>query len=316
MGLDILKTELISKTHSLLLQMPIFGASGTYGYVGEFENYLDENYKYGIVTKGLTLEERQGNSGDRIFETTAGMINRIGLENIGIERFLDEKLPDLKTKNIDFILNIAGSCIEDYEKLAEISNKNGIKAVEVNVSCPNVKSGCLEFGKNPEALKELVSLIRSKYDGFLIVKLSPNVSDIKPLVAAAESAGADCISAINTVHGLGVKLKFNGNLIIKNSVQGGLSGRCIKPVALYYVNQIRSVTNLPIIGIGGISCLDDILEFISVGADCVQVGTENFTNPSLISDLAKDLHNFILKQGFKDFDDLKHKIRGSINGKC
>ncbi len=309
MGIEKLKTVLKSHNRSLVLKTPILGASGTYGYNNEFEDFINLEYLGGVVTKGITLEKRLGNKGDRIFEVTSGMINRIGLENVGIERFIKEKLPVLKEKKIDFILNIAGSSFEDYEKLAKIVNDNNIKAIEVNVSCPNVNSGCLEFGKNPKTLEELVFKIRKNYDGFLIVKLSPNVSDIKPLALAVQNAGADCISAINTLHGLGIKLNYNGEVFTKKSVQGGLSGRCIKPVALYYVSQIKSVVDIPVIALGGISKIDDVFEFISAGADAVQTGTENFTNPSVISDIAADIEEFINKNNFKDFEDLKSKIR-------
>lgn len=313
MGIENLKTVLKSHNKILSLKTPLLGASGTYGYNTEFEDFIDLNYLGGVVTKGITLEERLGNEGDRIFETVSGMINRIGLENVGIEKFLNEKLPVLKEKNIDFILNIAGSSFEDYEKLASVANENNIKALEVNVSCPNVQSGCLEFGKNPETLEELVKKIRKNYEGFLIIKLTPNVSDIKPLVSAVENGSADCISAVNTVHGLGIKLNYINKTFYKKTVQGGLSGKCIKPVSLYYVNQIRSVTKLPIIAIGGISSMNDVFEFLSVGADAVQIGTENFTNPSIISDIAKEIEEFIAKNGFKDFEELKQTIRGIKN---
>ena len=181
-----LKTVLKSPNHTLTLKTPIIGASGTYGYCDEFEDFIDLNYFGAIATKGMTLEKRPGNSGERIFEVENGMINRIGLENIGIDAFIKEKLPYLLDNNIDFLLNIAGSSSEDYEKLATIAQENNIKAIEVNVSCPNVKQGCLEFGLNPESLFKLTQKIRHIYEGFLIVKLSPNTSDIKSLATATE----------------------------------------------------------------------------------------------------------------------------------
>ena len=238
MGLENLKTTLLNSKNdkSLILKTPIIGASGTYGYVVEYESFIDLNCLGAISTKGITLEKRPGNSGDRIFEVQGGMINRIGLENVGIQTFLLEKLPKLKQKNIDFLLNIAGSTTEDYERLAAIANEYEIKALEVNV-----KQGCLEFGLNPNALFELTKKIRKNYDGFLIVKLSPNTQDIKPLATAVEQAGADCISAINTLRGLGVDVNYVGNKFIKKTVQGGLSGSCIKPVALYMISQIKQV---------------------------------------------------------------------------
>ncbi|MBQ2984716.1 MAG: dihydroorotate dehydrogenase [Candidatus Gastranaerophilales bacterium] len=309
MGIEKLKTVLKNKNRSLTLKTPIISASGTYGYSDEYEDFIDLNCFGAISTKGITLEKRLGNDGDRIFEVKGGMINRIGLENVGIEKFIETKLPILRKKKIDFLLNIAGSTSQDYEKLALIAQKNNIEAIEVNVSCPNVKSGCLEFGLNPNSLYDLTSKIRKNYDGFLIVKLSPNTSDIKALATAVEEAGADCISAINTLRGLGIKLDWVGKKFIKKSVQGGLSGACIKPVALYMVNQIKEAVKIPIIAMGGIEKLQDLFEFISVGADAFQIGTANFINPSICSNLAKELNEFMIKNEIKDFEELKEVIK-------
>lgn len=309
MGIEKLKTVLKNKNRSLTLKTPIISASGTYGYSDEYEDFIDLNCFGAISTKGITLEKRLGNDGDRIFEVKGGMINRIGLENVGIEKFIETKLPILRKKKIDFLLNIAGSTSQDYEKLALIAQKNNIEAIEVNVSCPNVKSGCLEFGLNPNSLYDLTSKIRKNYDGFLIVKLSPNTSDIKALATAVEEAGADCISAINTLRGLGIKLDWVGKKFIKKSVQGGLSGACIKPVALYMVNQIKEAVKIPIIAMGGIEKLQDLFEFISVGADAFQIGTANFINPSISSNLAKELNEFMIKNEIKDFEELKEVIK-------
>ncbi len=309
MGLENLKTILKNKEKTFEIKSPIIAASGTYGYNDEFQDFIDSNYFGAISTKGITLEKRLGNEGDRIFEVQNGMINRIGLENVGIETFIKEKLPILKSKNIDFLLNIAGSTIEDYEKLAEIAQKYNIKALEVNVSCPNVKSGCLEFGLNPDSLFKLISKIRENYNNFLIVKLSPNTNNIKLLAKATENGGADCISAINTLRGLGIKIQFDGQKFIKKSVKGGLSGPCIKPIALYMIEEIRNSTNLPIIAMGGITKLSDLFEFILAGADAFQIGTANFIKPSICTDLAIELSDFIEKNNFKNFEELKNKIK-------
>lgn len=291
------------------MKNPVMTASGTYGYSDEFDAFLNVKNLGAIVTKGVTLEVRPGNEGRRIFETEAGMINRIGLENVGIEAFLSDKLPKLKEKGINFVLNIAGKTVEDYVRLAEICENDGISAIETNVSCPNVKSGCLEFGTDKNCLYDLISGIREKYKGFLIVKLTPNVTNIEELAFSAQNAGADCISAINTLKGLGVELNFNGTKVSKSFVQGGLSGRCVKPVALSMVKRIKEAVNLPIIGLGGISCLKDLLEFVTVGADAVQIGTENFTNPDIAERLVFELAEFIAVQGFKDFNNLKEELR-------
>lgn len=311
MGIENLLTVLKNEktNNSLTLKTPIIGASGTYGYADEYRDFINLDCLGAISTKGITLESRLGNDGDRIFEVEGGMINRIGLENVGIESFIKDKLPILNAKKIDFFLNIAGNTIEDYEKLSSIAQNNAIKALEVNVSCPNVKKGCLEFGLNPEGLYLLISKIRKNYSGFLTVKLSPNTSDIKALATAAESGGADCISAINTLRGLGVSVNYAANKFIKKTVQGGLSGACVKPVALYMVNQIKNAVKIPVIAMGGITKLSDLFEFISVGADAFQIGTANFKTPSICTSLAMELSEFMTKNNFSDFEQLKGAIR-------
>lgn len=308
--MNILKTIIKNNNKKLILKSPIIGASGTYGYADEFSDFVDINYLGAISTKGITLKPRQGNMGSRLYEVNQGLINAIGLENIGIERFIAEKLPILKQKNIDFLLNIAGSSVEDYEKLAIISKENNIKAIEVNVSCPNVKSGCIEFGLNPDSLYNLISKIRKNYDGFLIVKLSPNTSDIISLAQAAQSADADCISAINTLRSLGIKIQKTDGKFTKKVVEGGLSGACVKPVALYMVNKIKQSVKIPVIAMGGISKLQDLFEFMALGADAFQIGTANFINPAICGLLAKELENYIKENGFGDFENLKSKIKG------
>lgn len=291
------------------LKNPILTASGTFGYANEYEDFINVSNLGGIVTKAISLSPRLGNDGDRLFETYGGLINRIGLENVGIKEFIDKKLPILKSKNINYIMNLAGSTFEDYIETAKIANDNEIKAIEVNVSCPNVKTGCLEFGINPDSLGKLTNSIREVYNGFLIIKLTPNVSDIESLALSAQDNGADCISAINTIKGLGVKIEITPDFDIKKTmVQGGLSGRCIKPVALSMVKRIASVVKIPIIGIGGISNLDDVLEFFSCGADAIQIGSENFTNPSVSEKIIKDLENLLLKMNLT-LDELKRKLR-------
>ena len=309
MGIEAKNIDLSVDFGKFKLQNPVMTASGTFGYCDEFDAFLNVKNLGAIVTKGVTLEERPGNERRRIFECEAGMINRIGLENVGIEKFISKKLPELNKKGINFVLNIAGSSVEDYVKLGEISQANNIRAIEINVSCPNVKSGCLEFGTDEKCLYELISRIREVYNGFLIVKLTPNVTEIEKLAIAVEKAGADCISAINTLKGLGVELNFNGTKVSKSFVQGGLSGKCVKPVALSMVKRIKEAVSLPIIGLGGISCLKDLLEFVAVGADAVQIGTENFTNPDIAERLTVELAEFIEKQGFKSFNNLKEELR-------
>ena len=307
--------ENLTLTHlgNLTFKSPVFTASGTYGYADEYDDFIDVSKIGAVVTKAISLKPREGNKHTRILETEAGMINSIGLENVGIEGFLEKKLPVLKEKNIDFIMNIAGSTLDEYTQLAEICERNKIKSIELNVSCPNVKSGCLEFGVSPESLYELVFGVREKYKGFLIVKLTPNVTSIEDLALACERAGADCISAINTLKGLEVKFELVNGKFRKTKVQGGYSGKGVQPVALSMVNRIRQVVDLPIIGMGGIYTLDDMLKFFAVGADAVQIGTANFTYPDIAKRLQDELKEYIIKNNFRDLDDLKNKIRTCFN---
>lgn len=303
--------DLSIKIKDFEMENPIIAASGTYGYTNEFEVFCDIKKIGAVVTKGITLEPRLGNEGERIFETYGGMINRIGLENIGIEAFLKEKLPVIKNCNINFILNIAGNTPEDYLKLAQIAQENDIKAIELNVSCPNVKSGCIEFGVNKQALYELVLMVREHYKHCLIVKLSPNVTSAEEIAEAAQNAGADAVSAINTVRGMGVKLDFINGEFKKIAVSGGLSGRAIKPIALSFVDRISKVIDIPIIAIGGIYTLYDVLEFFSVGAKAVQIGTANFTHPDVAEKLVNDLEKFMEVNGFKTLEELQNKLTTS-----
>lgn len=302
---NILQTDL----NGLILKNPIMTASGTYGYADEYDDFINVENLGAIVTKAISLKPREGNKHTRIAETEAGMINSIGLENVGIEKFLKEKLPVLKEKNIDFIMNIAGSTQEEYTELAKICSENKIKAIELNVSCPNVKTGCIEFGVDEKALYNLVSEVRKNYKGYLIVKLTPNVTSIENIGIAAEKAGANAISAINTIKGMSIKLNYINGRFNKAVVQGGYSGIGIKPAALSAVSKLSKVVSIPIIGIGGIEKLNDILEFFAAGAQAIQIGTANFTHPDIAEKLIFELEEYILKNGFKDLNELKRELR-------
>lgn len=291
------------------IKNPIMTASGTYGYNDEYDDFIDVSSLGAIVTKAISLKPREGNKHNRITETKAGMINSIGLENVGIEKFLTDKLPVLKKKNIEFVINIAGSTIEEYIELAKKCETNKIKAIELNVSCPNVKAGCLEFGTDENSLYELVSQVRKEFTGFLIVKLTPNVTSIEKLGLAAQNAGADAVSAINTLKGVSIKFNYFNGRFNKTIVQGGYSGSGIKPVAISAVYRLSKVIDIPIIGIGGIETLEDVLEFFAAGADAVQVGTANFTHPEIAGKLVRELEEYIIKNGFKDLEELKKKLR-------
>ena len=215
----------------------------------------------------------------------------------------------MKKKNIEFVINIAGSTIEEYIELAKKCETNKIKAIELNVSCPNVKAGCLEFGTDENSLYELVSQVRKEFTGFLIVKLTPNVTSIEKLGLAAQNAGADAVSAINTLKGVSIKFNYFNGRFNKTIVQGGYSGAGIKPVAISAVYRLSKVIDIPIIGIGGIETLEDVLEFFAAGADAVQVGTANFTHPEIAGKLVRELEEYIIKNGFKDLEELKKKLR-------
>ncbi len=295
--------------NGLKLKNPIMTASGTYGYNLEYEDYTDLTLIGSIVTKAISLKPRAGNDWQRIIETECGMVNSIGLENVGFEVFLKEKLPVLMEKGIDFCVNLAGSSFEEYVELAGLCENNKIGIIELNVSCPNVNHGCLEFGVDDQVLYRLVSMVRGVYSGCLIVKLTPNVTSIEKLGLASQRAGANAVSAINTLKGLGLKLFYENGKFRKEQVKGGYSGKGIKPVALSAVARLKEVLDIPIIGMGGICCLEDIFEFFAVGAEAVQIGTANFTYPDIAGKIVLELEDFMNKNNFNTLDDLKGALR-------
>ena len=301
--------DLSVRKGKLSLKNPIMTASGTFGYADEFEDFIDVSRLGAVVTKAISLKPRPGNSWNRVIEVTSGMINSIGLENVGIEKFISDKLPVLRKKNIDFVVNLAGSGMDEYVELARICEANKIHAVELNVSCPNVKSGCLEFGTDAKTLGELVKSVRKVYNGCLIVKLTPNVTRIEDIALAAQENGADAVSAINTLKGLGMKLSFKNGKFYREQVIGGFSGMAVKPVALGVVNRLKQVLEIPIIGLGGIASMRDVLEFFAVGADAVQIGTANFTTPDISVRIIDELSAFMEENGFRTLEELKAELR-------
>jgi dihydroorotate dehydrogenase (NAD+) catalytic subunit len=303
------KPDLSVSIGKLKLKNPITTASGTFGYSNEYEEFMNLQNIGAIVTKGITLEPRAGNPQPRITEVKNGLINSIGLENVGIHSFIEHKLPVLIKENITFIVNIAGFSLEEYVKLGSICEEHNIQAVELNVSCPNVKEGCLEFGKDKDTLYKLVSSVREVYSNTLIVKLSPNVSNPAEIAAVVQKAQADAISAINTVKGMQVNVSCDKDKLKYSYVKGGLSGPCIKPVALSFIHEIRQAVDIPIIGMGGISSINDILEFFAVGSDAVQIGTANFTNPCISQQLAQELKELLVKYNINSLQDLIKGIR-------
>lgn len=285
------------------LQNPVMTASGTFGYGREFDHLIDLNRLGGIIVKGLSLLPSKGNPPPRIVETACGMINAIGLENVGIERFIAEKLPFLQDLNPPLLVNIYGKVQEDYHQLAaRIDEEAAIDGIEVNISCPNVKAGGMAFGVDPQAAFDVIRAVRSQTSKLVIVKLSPNVTDITEIAAAVEEAGADGISLINTISAMAVDVNTRRPKIA--NIIGGLSGPAIKPVALRMVWQVAQKSKLPIIGIGGIMTAEDALEFLITGATAIEVGTANFVNPRVTIDIIDGIEAFLTDHGIASVMDI------------
>ena len=285
------------------LQNPVLTASGTFGYAREFDHLIDLNRLGGIVVKGLSLRPTKGNPPPRIVETACGMINAIGLENVGIEGFITEKLPFLQDLFPPVIVNIYGQLEDDYRQLAaRIDEVAAIDGIEVNISCPNVKAGGMAFGVDPKAAFSVIRAVREQTSKPVIVKLSPNVTDITEIAAAVEEAGADCLSLINTISAMAVDINTRRPKIA--NIVGGLSGPAIKPVALRMVWQVAQKSKIPIIGIGGIMAAEDALEFLIAGATAIQVGTANFVNPHATTEIVDGIEAFLADQGIASVMDI------------
>ncbi|EOD01302.1 dihydroorotate dehydrogenase [Caldisalinibacter kiritimatiensis] len=301
------KADLSLKIGKLYLDNPIMTGSGTFGFGREYEDFIDISKLGAVVVKGLTLEPRKGNKRPRIAETPSGMLNSIGLENPGVKHFIQEELPYLKKKGVKVIANIAGNTIEEYCKMAKILNKTECDAIEMNISCPNVKKGGVAFGTDKDIVYKITSEVRKCYDKTLIVKLSPNVTNIKEIAINAEKGGADSISLINTLLGMAIDINTRRPKL-KNNV-GGLSGPAIKPIALRMVWQVSQVVNIPIIGMGGITSLEDIIEFMLAGANAVAIGTGNFINPAITIELIEELESYLINNEINSINELVGKIR-------
>ncbi len=297
----MLKTKLFNKT----LQNPIITSSGCFGFGLEYKNYFDPNILGGICLKGLTLEPRTGNIGTRVTETPAGMLNCVGLENPGIEQFKKTYLPLIEqeiTKSA-IIANINGSTIDEYVSLAkEVEKIDRIDFVELNLSCPNVKCGGMAFGTKPEMVGTIVKAVKEVLTKPLIVKLSPNVTDIVSIAKAAETNGADAISVINTLLGMAIDIKSKKPILC--NTYGGLSGPCVKPVALRIIHQIYPHINIPIIGMGGITYPEDIIEFMMAGASVVSIGSGLFANPNLVQQSIEYLEKYCKENNLKNISEI------------
>ncbi len=287
----------------LALKNPVMTASGTFGYGEEYSDYLDLNRLGAILVKGLSLKPRDGNPPPRIMETASGMLNAVGLQNVGVRAFIDDKLPWLRRIDSAIIVNIFGETIEDYVNVAEILNDaEGVVAVEVNISCPNVKRGGIAFGSDPVLAGEVTRAVKSVSHLPVIVKLTPNVTDITKIARATEAAGADAVSLINTLTGMSIDIEKRVPHL--ENVTGGLSGPAIKPVALRMVWEVVNAVSIPVIGVGGIMNARDALEFLIVGAKAVQVGTANFINPGVAVDIIDDMRKYMSEKGIDDINDL------------
>jgi dihydroorotate dehydrogenase (NAD+) catalytic subunit len=298
---------------NLELQNPVLTASGTFGYAQEFEDLVDLNRLGAIIVKGLALRPTKGNPPPRIVETPCGMLNAIGLENVGIDAFADQKLPFLKTLSPPILANIYGTCIEDYAELAaRLETLEGIAGVEVNISCPNVKAGGIAFGADPDVAYRVVAAVREKTTKHLMVKLSPNVTDIALIARAAEAAGADSLSLINTITGMAIDLETRRPKIA--NITGGLSGPAIKPIALRMVWQVVQAIQIPVIGIGGIITAEDALEFLVAGASAVQIGTANFINPQVTTDIIDGIEAFLAHRNIARITDIIGTLETNSSG--
>lgn len=285
------------------MKNPVMTASGTFGYGPELEDFIDISTLGGIIVKGTTLEHREGNPYPRMAETPSGMLNAVGLQNKGIDYFEKHIYPRIAGYRTNVIVNVNGSTIEDYVRLSErINLLESIPAIELNISCPNVKMGGMVFGTNPASAKEVIAAVRKVYSKTLIVKLSPNVTDITEFARISEGEGADSVSLINTLLGMAVDVKTMKPKL--STVTGGLSGPAVKPVALRMVWQVARSVKIPVIGIGGIMNTDDALEFIMAGAAAVQVGTASFIDPRSAEMVVTGIANFLARKNFSSISDI------------
>ena len=285
------------------LRNPVMPASGTFGYGEEYTPFIDMEKIGAIVTKGLSLKPKAGNPTPRIAETVSGMLNAIGLQNVGIDAFIQHKMPFLRTVNTPVIANFFGNTLEEYGEVAKrLNDIPEIAAGELNISCPNVKQGGIVFGTDPKAASEVVALVRKNLQKPLIVKLTPNVTDITVVARAVEEAGADVIACINTLTGMSVDVNTRKPRIA--NMTGGLSGPAIRPVAVRMVHQVVQTVSVPVIGIGGIVKAMDALEFLIVGAKAVQVGTANFVDPTAMISIIEGIEEFLIAEGIDDIHDL------------
>lgn len=287
----------------LQLKNPVMTASGTFGYGIEFADFIDLSRLGGIIVKGTTLEAREGNPYPRMAETPSGMLNAVGLQNKGVDYFAEHIYPEIKDIDTHIIVNVSGACIDDYAATAErIASLPAIPAIELNISCPNVKQGGMAFGTSCAGAASVVKAVRKVYPKTLIVKLSPNVTNIAEIALAVEAEGADSVSLINTLMGMAIDAERRRALL--STVTGGLSGACVKPIALRMVWQVAHAVKIPVIGLGGISSAEDAIEFFLAGASAIQIGTANFIDPAITIKVIDGIDNYLNRHGFTSVTDI------------
>ena len=287
----------------LELANPVMTASGTFGYGTEFADFVDLDRLGGVIVKGTTLHHREGNPYPRMAETPSGMLNAVGLQNKGVDYFCEHIYPTIKDYKTRMIVNVSGSAVEDYVATAErINALENIPAIELNISCPNVKQGGMAFGVTAKGAAEVVGAVRKVYDKTLIVKLSPNVTDITEIARAAEGAGADSVSLINTL--LGMAIDAERRRPVLSTVTGGMSGPAVKPIALRMVWQVAKAVNIPVVGLGGITNATDAIEFLLAGASAIEVGTANFMDPAVTGKIVDGINEYLDRHGFASVKDI------------
>ncbi|MDE5643045.1 MAG: dihydroorotate dehydrogenase [Muribaculaceae bacterium] len=296
--------DLSVRLGSLELQNPVLTASGTFGYGEEFADFVDLDSLGGFIVKGTTLAPREGNPYPRMAETPSGMLNAVGLQNKGVDYFIENIYPRLKERRSEVIVNVSGACVEDYAEVCHrLAALDKIHAVEVNISCPNVKHGGMAFGTTTAGASEVVTAVRKAWPRHLMVKLSPNVTDITEIARAAEGAGADSLSLINTMLGMAIDVERRRPML--STITGGLSGPAVKPVAVRMVWQTSKAVKIPVVGLGGIRTGADALEFIMAGATAVQIGTANFLDPAATMNVIREMHDYCVRHGIADINSLR-----------
>ena len=297
----MVKTEI--KLKGLTLKNPVMTASGTFGYGEEYADFVDLSELGGIIVKGTTLHHREGNPYPRMAETAMGMLNCVGLQNKGVDYFIETIYPRIRHFDTNVLVNVSGSNIDDYvTAAAKIDALDDIPAIELNVSCPNVKQGGMAFGVTCSGIEQVVKAVREVYHKHLMVKLSPNVTNIAEIALAAEAAGADSVSLINTLLGMAIDAETRKPIL--SMVTGGLSGACVKPVALRMVWQVSKAVKIPVVGLGGISSATDAIEFLLAGASAIQIGTANFIDPAISGKVAKGIVEYCERHGVEDVNEL------------